>query len=222
MMTSPALRLLILGPTGLVGSQALQMALDEPKFTQVIAPSRRSLPAHTKLLNPITDFAALSDADWWAVDVAICTLGTTLKQAGSKTAFSQVDFDYVVASAGYLKEAGCRHFIVVSSLGADPESGSFYLKVKGETEQALRALGFDALTVLRPSLLNGGPRPEKRPAEAVGLWFASHLGGLIPKSYRPVAVRDVAQVMVNAALTEAHGEQIIESESITNLNNDCN
>ncbi|WP_395770055.1 NAD(P)H-binding protein [Arenimonas sp.] len=214
MMTSPALRLLILGPTGLVGSQALQMALDEPKFTQVIAPSRRPLPAHTKLLNPITDFAALSDADWWAVDVAICTLGTTLKQAGSKTAFSQVDFDYVVASAGYLKEAGCRHFIVVSSLGADPESGSFYLKVKGETEQALRALGFDALTVLRPSLLDGGPRPDKRPAEAIGLWFASHLGGLIPKSYRPVAVRDVARIMVNSALSEARGERIIESAAM--------
>jgi uncharacterized protein YbjT (DUF2867 family) len=70
------------------------------------------------------------------------------------------------------------------------------------------------LTVLRPSLLDGGPRPDKRPAEAIGLWFASHLGGLIPKSYRPVAVRDVARIMVNSALSEARGERIIESAAM--------
>ena len=206
--------LLILGATGLVGTQALEMALNDDRFARVVAPTRRPLPTHPKLANAITDFSALPAADWWTADVAICALGTTLKQAGSKAAFRKVDFDHVVTSAGYLKKSGCRHFILVSSLGADPESSNFYLRVKGETEQALRDLGFEALTLLRPSLLDGGPRPDKRPAEAVGLWMASRLGRLIPESYRPVPTRTLARVLLEAAISDAHGERIIESAAI--------
>ena len=213
-MTAPPMTLLILGATGLVGTQALELALDDDRFDRIVAPTRRPLPPHPKLFNPIIDYSDLPEADWWRADAALCALGTTLKQAGSPGAFRKVDFDYVLESAGLLRKAGCRHFILVSSLGADAASGNFYLKVKGETEQALQALDFEALTVLRPSLLDGGPRTDKRPAEAIGLWMASRLGRLIPAAYRPVSTRTVARNMLEAAATDAHGLRIIESASM--------
>ena len=74
-------RLLILGATGLVGQQVLAQALADPSVVQVVAPTRRSLAPHPKLLNPIVDFKALPQADWWAADAVVCCLGTTLKLA---------------------------------------------------------------------------------------------------------------------------------------------
>lgn len=87
-------RVLLIGATGLVGQSVLRQALQHPQVEQVIAPTRRPLPAHARLLNPVVDFDALpSDADWWAVDAVICTLGTTIKKAGSQAAFRRVDHD---------------------------------------------------------------------------------------------------------------------------------
>ena len=79
---------MLVGATGLVDCEVLSLALADPKVQQVVAPTRRALPAHAKLLNPVVDFAALpEDADWWAVDAVVCALGTTVKTAGSQAAF---------------------------------------------------------------------------------------------------------------------------------------
>lgn len=208
----PSFTLLILGATGLVGSQCLKMALTDPRISRVNAPTRRPLPEHVKLINPVIDFEALPDADWWKADAAICALGTTIRLAGSKMAFRKVDLEYVLASAAKLREAGCPRFILNSSLGAAAGSRNFYLKVKGETEVGLKAMDFDALTFVRPSLLDGGPRPERRYGEEAGLWISARLGRLIPKKYRPVPTQTVAEVMHEAALSGRHGLHIIESE----------
>ncbi len=84
-MTAPvhSLRLLLVGASGAVGREVLAAALADPRIRQVVAPTRRPLPAHPRLLNPVVDFAALpADAPWWQVDAVICTLGTTIKTAG--------------------------------------------------------------------------------------------------------------------------------------------
>lgn len=208
--------LLILGATGLVGYQALQMALADERIALVIAPTRRPLTPHPKLRNPIVNFPALTDADWWKVDALICALGTTIKQAGSQTAFRAVDYQYVFDAAKLAKTAGCNSCVLNSSLGADPDSANFYLKVKGQIEQDLQGLGFKSLTLVRPSLLDGGPRPEPRYGEEIGLWFGKHLGQLIPARYRPVATSSVAKAMLSAALESKPGIFFIESEELQN------
>ena len=148
--------ILILGATGLVGQQILTLALADKRVAVITAPTRRALPAHPKLRNPIVDFAALPSADWWQADAALCALGTTIKLAGSREAFRAVDHDYLLNAAELAKKAGCANFVLNSSLGADPDSANFYLKVKGEIETALAELGFESLTIVRPSLQDGG------------------------------------------------------------------
>ena len=120
------MKCIILGATGLVGQQLLQQALANPEFSQVIAPTRKQLPPHAKLHNPIVDFNKLpADAPWWQADVAVCALGTTMKIAGSREAFWQIDHDYVLDAATIAKQAGVSVFIYNSSLGADAQAKSF-------------------------------------------------------------------------------------------------
>src|SRR3546814_6672143 len=85
----------------LVGQLVLARLLESPGVARVVAPTRRPLALRQPVLeNPVVDFDALpADAPWWAVDAAICTLGTTLAVAGSRDAFRRVDHDYPLAVA---------------------------------------------------------------------------------------------------------------------------
>lgn len=207
-------RLLILGATGLVGQQVLAQALADPSVAQVVAPTRRALPPHPKLLNPIVDFKALPQADWWAADAVVCCLGTTLKQAGSPAAFREVDHGHVLAAARLARAAGTPTFALNSSLGASAASSNLYLRTKGETEDDLAALGFASLTLVRPSLLDGGPRPDSRPGEALGLWFARLARPLIPARYRAVRTEAVARALLQAARLAEPGRSCVENAEI--------
>ena len=106
-------------------------------------------------------------------------------------------------------------FGLVSSLGANPLSRVFYLRVKGETERDLSALGFASLTIARPSLLIGGPRSSGRPVEALGLFIGKHLAALLPRRYRAVSTLRVAQALLAAALGALPGVRVIESEQLS-------
>lgn len=211
--------LLVLGATGLVGRQIIDAALAHPQVGKVIAPTRRALPAEltaqAKLDNPLVDFNALpASAPWWQADAALCALGTTMSLAGSKEAFYRVDHDYVLAAARLAREAGTPVFVLNSSVGASASSGSFYLRVKGETEHDLAALGWGSLTHVRPSMLEGGPRPDRRPGELIGVPLMKWLRPIIPPRYRVVSTRAVAISMLQAALSAAPGMHTIESDQI--------
>lgn len=208
-------RLLILGATGLVGQQVLAQALADPSLVQVMAPTRRALAPHPKLLNVIVDFKALPHADWWAADAVVCCLGTTLKLAGSPAAFREVDHDHVLAAARLARAAGTPTFALNSSLGASAGSGNLYLRTKGETENGLAALGFTSLTLVRPSLLDGGPRPAVRPAEAVGLWLSRLARPLIPARYRAVRTEAVARALLQAVRAAKPGRCCVENAEIS-------
>lgn len=208
------IQLLLLGATGLVGQQVLAQALGDPGVTKVVAPTRRPLTPQPKLLNPIVDFKALPQAEWWAADAVVCCLGTTLKLAGSPAAFREVDHDFVLAAARLARAAGTPTFALNSSLGAAASSGNLYLRTKGETEDALAALGFASLTLVRPSLLDGGPRPDSRPGEALGLWFARVARPLIPARYRAVRTEAVARALLRAATKPAAGRWVLENEAL--------
>ena len=150
---------LLAGASGLVGGHLLQRLLADPRYRQVIAVSRKALGIeHPKLRSLITDFDPIEAAIAGlgeTVDDAFCALGTTIKTAGSRAAFRRVDFGYVVAFARAARAAGARHFMLVSAIGASARSRIFYLRVKGETEEAVAALGYPALHIFRPGLLLG-------------------------------------------------------------------
>lgn len=209
-------KLLIIGATGQVGQEMLRMALQHPEILRVVAPSRRPLPSHAKLENPIVNFDCLpEDAPWWKADFALCALGTTLRQAKSRAAFYRVDHDYVLTVAGLSHLAGTPTFGLVSSLGANPLSRVFYLRVKGEVERDLAALRFTSLVIVRPSLLIGGPRSSARPLEAVGLFLGARLASLLPRRYRAVSTRNVASTLFFAAFQAPSGVHLIESEQLS-------
>lgn len=218
MDTNQGKTLLVLGGSGLVGMALLNQALANPAVARVVAPTRQPLAAaltkHPKLNNPLVDFDALpQDTTWWHADAVLCTLGTTLRQAGSKTAFRAVDYGLVTRCARHALSAGSDTWVLTSSLGANAQASSFYLQVKGETEAALRAMGFGSLTVVRPSLLKG-KREESRLGESIGLLLAGLLNPVIPKRYRAVAAEDVAATMLNAALDPLEGYRVIQSAQI--------
>jgi len=210
---SPPLSLLLVGATGAVGRVVLDAALADPRVARVTAPTRRALPPRDRLLNPVVDFAALpADAPWWSVDAVICTLGTTIKAAGSQAAFAAVDRDLPVEVARRARAAGATRFALTSSVGASP-GGNFYLRTKAEAEAGIRALGYPFFTVVRPSLIDTA-RDERRTGERIGLAFARALRPLIPRRYRAVPAARIAQALLEGALREPPGEQIVESQDL--------
>jgi uncharacterized protein YbjT (DUF2867 family) len=203
--------LLLLGSTGLVGKQVLRLALAHPEVAQVVAPVRTDVPLLPRVAFPKVDFEGLPPgAPWWRADAVVCMLGTTMRLAGSQAAFRRVDHDYVVMAARLAKQAGTPVFVLNSSLGAGVDASSFYLRVKGETERDLAALEFTSLTCVRPSLLDGGPRPDRRPGESAALALSRWFRPLIPRRYRPVRTEAVAAMLLAAALSGLPGEHIVE------------
>jgi uncharacterized protein YbjT (DUF2867 family) len=214
----PRIRIVLAGASGLVGGQCLRRALESPAIAGVVAVSRRALPiVHPKLeVTLVEDFARLADGAAPPASAALCALGTTIKRAGSQPAFRAVDHDAVVAFARWALRAGCRTFVVVSSVGADHRSGTFYLRVKGETEQALATLGFERLVVLRPSLILGA-RADRRLGEALAMKALPAIGPLLAgrfRRYRAISADTVAAAMLTAAAAAPPGFSVWEHDEI--------
>jgi uncharacterized protein YbjT (DUF2867 family) len=210
---SGRLRLLLVGGTGAVGREVLRLALSDNRIERMIAPTRRPLPAHARLDNPVLDLTTLpGDSPVWQVDAVICTLGTTIKVAGSQAAFAAIDRDLAVHVARCARQAGATRFALNSSLGASP-GGNFYLRTKAEAEQAIRAVGYPSYTIVRPSLIDA-VRAQPRLGERVGLLVAKILRPMIPRRYRPVKAADIAAALIAAVISGRPGEQILESEDI--------
>jgi len=172
----------------------------------------RRIPDHLpEAITPImADFERLDRvAVRLAADDVFCALGTTIRTAGSRQAFRRVDHDYVVSVGRLAREVGARHFLLVSSLGANPRSRLFYGRVKGDVEAAVQTLGYPRVTIVRPSLLLG-ERSEFR----LGERLVKPLGPLMPRRYRPVHARAVAATMIRAALAAGGGVRIVESREI--------
>jgi uncharacterized protein YbjT (DUF2867 family) len=206
--------LMLVGATGLVGRAVLRQAQGDDRVTRIVAPTRRDLPPHPKLENQLVDFEHMpADAPWWAVDGVVCTLGTTIRKAGSQEAFRRVDHDYPLAVARLARQHGARAFALNSATGADPRSRFFYNRVKGEVEGALRGVGFPSLSIVRPALI-GGDRDEFRPAEFVAMKILRLAEPLLSRRYRVVPHERIASVLLEAAVTAQPGEHIIESKAI--------
>jgi uncharacterized protein YbjT (DUF2867 family) len=197
----------------------LAQLLAEPVYSEIHALVRRPLTVPPsaeagKLVQHAVDFSDPGRVEGMTGldDVYIC-LGTTLRNAGSQAAFRSVDFDAVVAVARLGRRFGASRLAAVSALGADSSSSVYYNRVKGEAEAQLISSGYDAIAILRPSLLDAH-RSEVRPAERLSLALIRPIAWLIPGRWRPVSVRAVARCMVDAVLRGEAGLQIIESDRI--------
>ena len=211
--------LLLAGATGLVGGLLLRRLLAAPEFDgTVFAPLRRDPGvADPRLAVLRTDFAAGTGDLQLAAAIearssrplhayASC-LGTTIRAAGSREAFIAVDRDLVLRLAQLAFDHGARHALLVSSIGASRQTGNFYLRVKGEVEDALARIGFARIDLIQPGLLIG-PRDERRPAErlmqsAAPLTNLLMQGGL--RRFRSIAADEVAQAMLRLLAESAPG-----------------
>lgn len=206
---------LVAGATGLVGQEVLAALLTDKKYeyAAVLAIGRRQLrEQHPRLLSIQVEFTHLQDLP--PVDDVFIALGTTIKVAGSREAFRAVDFDAVLATAKAAHQAGATRLGLVSAMGADAKSMIFYSRVKGETEQALGALGYQTLVIARPSVLAGNRAALEQPARAgelMALAISKTLKPLIPANYRVVSARDVARALIDAVAEGRPGKRVISS-----------
>jgi uncharacterized protein YbjT (DUF2867 family) len=211
---SHELNLLLVGATGAVGTAVLEQALERREIRRITAPTRRPLARRAaKLENPVLDLGVLTgDEDFWACDAVVCTLGTTIRAAGSQAAFARVDRDLPILVGHFAKAGGATRYALNSSLGASSK-GNFYLRTKAEAEQGIIDLGFASTTIVRPSLIDA-EREESRPAEHLGVLFARALKPVIPKKYRAVTPQQIAQALLRGVLDGAPGVRIVESDAL--------
>jgi uncharacterized protein YbjT (DUF2867 family) len=198
----------LIGATGLIGGHLLQELLNDPYFDKVRILIRRPLEiTDPKLEKKLVDF---TDVESFKLalensDVIFCAIGTTQKKVkGDKVAYRKIDFDIPVHTAKFCKETGCEKFILVSSIGANSKSNNFYLKLKGEVEDAVKAVGIKATHIMQPSTLLGA-RKEFRPGERIAQAVMKLFSFLIPSHYKAIEAKDVAKAMLRVAKKEEDG-----------------
>lgn len=209
-------RLLIVGATGLIGGLVLAKALADTRIAAVVAPTRRALPAHPKLTNPLVDFAALpEDAEWWAADSVVSTMGTTRAATPSLRDYRAIDHDYVLAAASLALHHGAKAVALVSAMGANPQSSLFYPRLKGEIERDVAAIGFSSVTIVRPGFIGGVERKEARKTENMVSLVLGALEPLLPRRYRISQADRIATVMLDAAIASKPGRHIVEADALS-------
>jgi uncharacterized protein YbjT (DUF2867 family) len=209
---------LLLGATGLVGGHLLPLLAADGRWAHVVTLGRRPMPrAGPRHAHHVIDFERLAERpELFTCDDVFCCLGTTIKQAGSEEAFARVDRDYPLEAARLARGQGATQYLLVSSLGASPRSPFFYTRVKGELEEALEDVGFESLSIFRPSQL-AGERAEERPGER---WALAALRVARPalvgplRRLRPTPAEAVARAMAAVAAERPAGVRVFEAEEI--------
>jgi uncharacterized protein YbjT (DUF2867 family) len=209
---------IVLGSTGLVGSELVKILTATDFYGSVLLLNRRASGyAHPKLSETIIDFDA-PVLDGIHGEDLYCAIGTTLRKAGSKAAQFTIDCEYPTKIARMLRAQGTRQMILVSSVGADPQAATFYLRTKGQLETNLMGMAFESTVILRPSFLVG-QRAEFRAGEAVAIAAMKLLSPLMLgafRKYRGIEANKVAARMVAEANAGVAGVRIIESYRIDN------
>lgn len=205
---------IIAGASGLIGQSLTQLLLNSEDYGQVIALVRKPLGIqHDKLKELTVNFDHLADMeDFPKADDIFCTLGTTIKKAGSQEAFYKVDYTYPMELAKRGLKANAQRFFLVTALGANMNSSNFYSRVKGELEDKISFLNYRTIYIFKPSLLRGN-RKESR----LGEKFAQAITRIIPfvgpwKKYLPIHADKVADAMMKVAKQEDKGCYFYQSE----------
>lgn len=203
------MNVLLLGATGLTGGLVMRELLASPKVDRVVALTRRQVELeHPKLESHRVEFESIDAKDsLFRVDIVISCLGTTIRQAGSRSQFRKVDYDYVMQAARLAKKQGASAFLLMSAMGASSRSLVFYNRVKGQLEEGLEALAFPHLSIYQPGLLLD-TRREARPLESFGIAVMNRINPLLMgrfRAFRGIEPSIIARAMVHdiATLAEA-------------------
>jgi uncharacterized protein YbjT (DUF2867 family) len=207
----------IIGATGLIGGYLLEELLKNDLYDTIRILVRRPVESnHPKLEKKLVDF---SDTESFRLalegsDTVFCAIGTTQQKVkGDKAAYRKIDYDITVNAARFCKLNGCETFCFVSSVGANSKSGNFYLQLKGEIEEAVKATGLRSVSIMRPSVLLGD-RKEFRLGEKISKGIMATFTFLIPSKYKPVYGRDVAKAMIILAAKKTEGTQVYQYHEI--------
>lgn len=198
---------IVLGATGLVGKALVNNLCADQRYESITCLVRAPLQRREyndpngKIKPLVIEFDDLQDYQgYFTVDHVYCCLGTTMKKAGNKQAFRRVDFEFVHVSAQLARAQRAKSFVWISAVGANARSKSFYLRVKGELENAILTMPqLPNAAAVRPSLLLG-ERGETRFAEELGVNLSKYLSPIMIgplAKYKPVRAEDVARQMIN-------------------------
>lgn len=212
---------IIAGATGLTGRYLLERLLEEPAYTKVTALIRADMPLqHPRLHKVITDFDDLeSVASEITGDTVFCALGTTRKKTPDRDLYRKIDYQYPLDIARIALRNGASQYHLVSALGANPDSGIFYSRLKGEVERDLKMLSYKNICIYRPSLLTG-QRAEKRAGERFATWVMKGLNPLLIgslKKYRSIPIETLAMAMLKRSLKDGAGIFTYDSDEIAKM-----
>lgn len=208
----------IAGASGLIGSKLMEILLEMPNYSEVLILVRKELPLeHPKLVQLVVNFEKLQEYNLAISGHAVfCCLGSTQKKTPDLTVYRKIDHDYPLLLAQMAKQNGVPQYHLVSALGANSKSSSFYIKLKGETEEDIQKVGIKCLHIYEPSLLTGG-RTEHRTGERLAIGVMKLIDPLLIgklKKYRSIPAQTVAMAMFNESITNQEGVFIHHSDKI--------
>jgi uncharacterized protein YbjT (DUF2867 family) len=210
------MKALILGATGLVGNELLELLEEDARFEKIELVSRRELELKDmKIINHIVDFEHLNELPIANdIDVLFIAFGTTIKTAGSKEMQWKIDVDIPTRIMKLAHQKGVKHCVLISALGVSDKSPFFYSRMKAAMDKHARQVGFEKLIIIKPSVLDGF-RKEERVGERISIAIGNVLGktGLIEK-YKPVPVVNVAKCMIQSYLEFPKGTHEVHSGQI--------
>lgn len=212
------MNIVLFGSTGLVGNLVAINLINDDRVKNLILVTRTPTKFQNKKIFNIVDPNLKITSIPFSIDAAICTLGTTLKKAGSKDAFKKIDLDLVINCAKGVQGFHCPHFLVVSSQGASSDSMIFYSKIKGMMENELKQLNFLKLSILRPGLLIGD-REEVRVGEAAFIKLVKIINPILIgplKAVKGNKIESVAKCLCDLLDRKDNGLKIVEQSEILN------
>jgi len=214
------MKALVVGATGLIGKECVLQLLQNSNYDEVIVWVRKSIGySHAKLNEQIIDFSNIETIQISGINHIFCCLGTTIKKAKNIEAYHKIDVDYVVQLAQLAEKNKVQKFVVISSLGANKTSSNYYLKMKGEMEEAVSKCNIPSIIILRPSMLLG-KRQEFRMGELIGKAVMKTIGFVFIgklKKYAGIKSSDVVKTMICLANQNNSGVLVYESDQIKNI-----
>ena len=188
----------IFGASGLVGKHLLQQLILNPSCNLIQIPVRSRLHIeHSKIREVPFAFNQEEYHSFSPTDVVVCAVGTTQKKVqGNQNAYRKVDHDIAVYAAQWAENIGCKHFQLISAIGANADRGNFYTRLKGEIEHKIFQTSIPQIICFRPSLLLG-KRNETRWAEGIGQWLLPKISFLLPSKYQAIKAEHLASAMLH-------------------------
>ena len=214
------MKALIIGATGLIGNQCLELLLKDDTYSLVEIWVRNITGnTHPKPIEKLINFDRISELPFTDAEHVYCCLGTTIKKVKTKEAFIKIDKEYVSSLAKLAEQSGCQKFLVISSIGANKNSSNFYLRTKGEMEEEVKSCSIPSIYILRPSMLLG-KRKEFRLSEEIGKVLMIAVKYLLigkMRKYRGIQATTVAKAMLYLAKQKEKGVFVLESDEIARV-----